>query len=207
MIAVITMILDHFAKVLFPELRIFVVLGRISFLLFAFLLVEGYIHSKNSDKYLLRLILWTFISEVPFNLAFFNQLNYPYHQNIFFTLATGLISLKIIDSKIGSDLKFLFIVLLATVANICYFDYQYLGILEIVFLYIYRRHFIKKYSALAVLNIFQWGRISTQAAAILGFIPLYFYNGQQGRKVGKWFYSFYAVHLLLFYLIRTYILK
>lgn len=206
MIAVIAMILDHFAKILFPELRVFVVLGRISFLLFAFLLVEGYIHSKNNNKYLLRLIFWGLISEIPFNLAFFNQISYPFHQNIFFTLATGLISLKIIDAKIGSDLKFLFIIILATAANMFYFDYQYLGILEIVFLYIYRKQSIKKYSSLAVLNIFQWGRISTQAAAILGFIPLYFYNGKQGRKVGKWFYAFYAVHLLIFYLIKTYVL-
>lgn len=46
-IAMVTMLLDHFAVIFYPELRSFRIVGRISFVLFSFLLVEGFfLHKK-----------------------------------------------------------------------------------------------------------------------------------------------------------------
>lgn len=71
-------------------------IGRIAFPIFCFLLVEGFLHTHNLKKYLFRLGLFAFISDVPFDLAFFGNIGLS-HQNVFFTLFLGVLALAMID--------------------------------------------------------------------------------------------------------------
>ncbi|MCA5006389.1 hypothetical protein IPZ78_14675 [Sphingobacterium sp. WQ 366] len=203
MIALITMFLDHFTRVIYPDIYVFKVVGRLAFILYSFLLVEGFVHSRHTGKYLLRLLLFTLLSEIPYDLAFGNTLFDPQRQNVFFSLSAGLVSLLIIDSKkVATDAKVLLIAALVTVANLFHFDYYYLGVLQIICFYIFRSSWWKKVLTIGILNVFYMFKIATQAAAILAFIPLYFYNGQRGKKTGLLYYIFYPAHLLLFWLIK-----
>ena len=61
LIALITMIIDHIGYLLFPQITLFRIIGRLSFPLYAFLIGEGCIHTKNKAKYLLKVFL-TFIA-------------------------------------------------------------------------------------------------------------------------------------------------
>lgn len=111
-IAYLTMFVDHFFAVVFMEIirqysmtgadtdmlqQIYSVgraIGRTSFVLFAYLTVEAFIHTRNRIKYLLRLMLFALVSEVPFDLAFSKQLIDLTSQNIFFTLLISVIVLS-----------------------------------------------------------------------------------------------------------------
>lgn len=107
------MFIDHFFAVVFTELiwkysasgaeadRLLAIrsagraIGRTSFILFAFLAVESFIHTRSRRNYLLRLGLFAFVSEIPFDLAFSMKWINQRSQNIFFTLFIGVLVLVV----------------------------------------------------------------------------------------------------------------
>lgn len=81
-------------------------IGRIAFPIFCFLLVQGFLHTRNVTKYAIRLALFAAISEVPFDLAFKNRILEFSYQNVFFTLLIGLLTLigfKTLKQKVDSS--------------------------------------------------------------------------------------------------------
>lgn len=69
--------------------------GRISFVLFACLAVEGFLYTRSRRNYLLRLGAFALVSEVPFDLAFSGKYSDMGSQNVFFTLFLGILALTI----------------------------------------------------------------------------------------------------------------
>lgn len=106
-IAVISMLIDHTAEVLINHnaaltdpiwAQIYVLMrgiGRIAFPIYAFLLVEGFLHTRDVKKYLARMLTFAVVSEIPFDLAVFHTPFYWGYQNVFFTLFLGLLALAI----------------------------------------------------------------------------------------------------------------
>ena len=54
-IAMISMVIDHVGDMFFPELLWLRMIGRLAMPVFAFCITEGYIHTRNRKKYLLRM--------------------------------------------------------------------------------------------------------------------------------------------------------
>ncbi len=201
-IAMVTMIIDHVGAVFFPEVDILRIIGRVSFPIFCFLLVEGFFHTRNVYKYLLRLIAMGIISEPAFDRLFHGSFFYTKSSNIFFTLSIGLI-LMIICSKMPYMLErsaaFAAILLSCQFIHV---DYGMYGVAMIGGFY-----FLKKTKAANVvyqgmINIILMGGL--QAYGIIGTIATLFYNQKEGCKKFKYaFYILYPLHLYLFLLIAN----
>ena len=71
--------------------RILRLIGRVSFPIFCFLLVEGFFHTHNLKKYILNLGIFALISEPVYDLACAGTLFSLGQQNVLFTLLLGLI--------------------------------------------------------------------------------------------------------------------
>ena len=217
MIALVTMFIDHFGAVVvsramhtpgldhdfwnslyWPMRNI----GRLAFPIFCFLLVEGFIHTSNVKKYLIRILVFALISELPFDLALTGNLVDFWFQNVFWELAVGILAMMCLEavekknSSYGVQViqRLGIIIAFAMGAEILQLDYGMNGIVSIVALYVFRHKKIPQLLAGAV--SFYWEQI-----APLAFLPIAFYNGKRGRNIKYAFYAFYPAHLLILYMI------
>lgn len=198
-IAIITMIIDHVGAVLYPQYIILRIIGRISFPIFCFLLVEGVMHTRNIRKYERRLLLFALLSEIPFDLTFYGGITLE-HQNVFFTLLIGVLMLEIMERQRDSMYSFLAIFGAIFLTEMLATDYKAGGICIILcFYYLYQKSFAKQLAFIGM-NYLYYGT-GVQSYAALAAIPMLLYNGERGPKMKYFFYLFYPLHLLILYLI------
>ena len=198
-IAIVTMVIDHIGAVIFPEYMVLRYIGRISFPLFCFLLVEGFYHTHHIGKYMIRLGVFALISEIPYDLAFRGTYLEFSRQNVFFTLCIGLIMMNAVKRTNNMSVKAIYVVLAMWAAQMLSSDYGYKGILLIAVFYFFREYLAVKITLSAVWNLL-WNPLIQGYGALAG-IPILFYNGEKGRSMKYIFYVFYPVHLLILYYI------
>lgn len=245
MIALVTMLIDHVAAVILATAvyddvvltwvteenrglwQIIVLLlrgvGRMAFPIYCFLLIEGFLHTRNVKKYFLRLVMFACLSEIPFDICF--RVNFITRQNfyslfrgetdfwswlhwlngynnVFFTLAIGLFAIYLISqirqkngmlSKIGVILVTLASMLVAEYVFHC--DYGMAGVLAIVMMYQfwYNRTYAFIVGVVVLAVLVGW----LEVLALFMLIPLHYYNGERGKQAKYVFYGFYPVHLLI----------
>ena len=213
MIALITMTIDHIGAVLLPQYGFLRVIGRIAFPIYCFLLVEGYFHTKDIKKYILRLLIFAMISEVFFDMAFYEKLCYSRHQNVFFTLLIGLITIFIADlirARFLEKNKFFSLILTIIIlisggmlADILRTDYSLYGVFIIFGFYIFRKIILSQVICMGYINGVMLG--GTQIYALLAMPFIFLYNEKSGKYRCKWlFYIYYPMHLVVLYLIKQF---
>lgn len=193
-LALLSMLTDHIAVVLFARgvfcgsetvIRLFRAIGRLSFPVYCFLLAEGFLHTKNRKKYVLRMLIFAFISEIPFDLAVYDRFPAWNLQNIYFELVILLLVFMGLERSrwagaAGGFLSGLMIAAGCFSAWILRADYDIEGIfLGTAFYYLCR---------MAPGNIYIYGESTPKHRR------RYFY------------YWFYPAHLLVLYLIRRFCL-
>lgn len=223
------MLCDHLWGTIVPGNDWLTCIGRISFPIFAFMIVEGYFYTKNLRKYLLRILLFAVISEIPFNLVMGSRLLYPLHQNVLwsFLISLGLIHWNEHARKNGVVWKralvgFLTVLLGYILGLLTMVDFYHAGILTVLAFYFFRGrkwwNYLGQFLSIAYINLEILGgmvyefsligmdfSIHQQGFALLAFIPIWLYKGKQGRH-GKplqyFYYAFYPAHLLILSLIK-----
>lgn len=170
--------------------------GRLAFPIFAFLIVEGFVYTRNRFKYGRNLLLFALLSEIPWNLIHGGSWNYP-TQNVFFTLFWGYMGLCCLTYWKADTLK-RGVGLLALLGITFLFraDYGFRGFAFILMLYALRSQLLLK-------SVIGCCMLPGAWMPGISFIPISVYNGKRGFiKGGLWkfcFYAFYPVHLLLLY--------
>lgn len=203
--------------------------GRLAFPIFAFMIVEGYFHTRSVKKYMLRMLIFALISEIPFNLMVGGGLLYPYHQNVLWTFLISLLMIHWNEKAKATGKRWLQAVagagtvLLGALAGLLTMvDYYHAGVLTVLVFYFFRGR--KWWQRLAQLVLLWWinaavlggigyeftllGRsffLARQGFAVLALIPIWLYRGKQGYH-SKWFqylcYGFYPAHLLILGLLQ-----
>ena len=215
-IAFISMLIDHANNALITPLldgqgfllhlsNLFSILGRIAFPIFVFFIVEGFFKTRSRKKYLLTLLVFGIISEVPFDMFTSKTFFDPYWNNMMFTLALCLIMIWLVDilkGRIKNRLLW-YIVSIVVVAIFAFMamqlslDYDYHAIVVAYLFYIFYDKPILG-AGLGYLSIIK------ELYSFLGFAMTLTYNGERGRQY-KWFnYLFYPVHILILGLLRFY---
>ena len=238
MIAIVTMAVDHTAVAILERLlesgsaalttdqynsyyamySTMRCIGRMAFPIFCFLVVEGFLHTSNKFKYAMRMLLFAFLSELPFDLALFHSLYDNDYNNVYYTLFLGLLTLIVIEGflkkleelKAAQEAKasqiligvaevilvFCIVVGVGIVADTnLHCDYGMAGITAIVIMYLLRSKRLLGFG----LGIVALGILSAplEFFALPMLVPIHLYNGTRGRQIKYFFYAFYPLHLLL----------
>ena len=177
-------------------------IGRIAFPIFCFLLIEGFYHTRNVWKYLAHLVLFGLLSEIPFDMMISHSYMDWQHQNVYFTLAIGLLVVILADRAGRSEwlqAKSETMVLLCrwviagagmALAFVMKTDYNAIGVLLIYILYEFHHCEWKR-------NLCGSLVVAFELSAPLAFVFTHFYNGKRGISLKYVFYLFYPVHLLI----------
>lgn len=229
LMAMFFMLCDHLWGTVIPGHDWLNCIGRIAFPIFAFMIVEGYFHTRDLKKYVKRLLLGAILSEIPLNLAMGSRIFYPIHQNVLwsFLISIGLIYWNEKARKSGKRWKSVLVgvssVMIGYIVGLITFvDYYHAGILMVLSFYFLRGrkwwHFLGQFLALAYINLEMLGGIgyefqlfgetwffARQGVALLALIPIWLYRGRQGyhsRGFQTLCYLFYPVHLLILGLLK-----
>ena len=194
-------------------------IGRMAFPIYCFLLVEGFLHTRNVAKYAGRLALFALLSEIPFDLAIAGQWWAMEYSNVFFTLAFGLLVVwalsyiekfhefwqekkwePILGRILTLSAGLIVIVGFGAFAEmVLHTDYGLGGIVAIAVLYLLREQKMIAFAGCVMVLTVITGDIEILALAML--YPIMQYDGTRGKNMKYIFYAFYPAHLLILALI------
>ena len=228
------MLCDHAWAVLFPSEEWLTCIGRIAYPIFAFMIVEGYTHTHNLRRYMLRILLRACLTEIPFNLMYGGSVFYPFHQNVLWTFLESLLLIVLIEKCRRRFKKVLAMVLCAGIVLLGFIlgyatmvDYYGIGVLTVFTFYFFRGQTWKnraiQFICLYILNIKLLGgyyytfqifgyeiEFFQQAFAMISLLPIWLYQGRQGfhNKIFQWAcYAFYPIHMMILIILQYFMFR
>lgn len=212
-IAAIAMAIDHTGSYLFPQLTVLRIIGRLAYPIFAFMIAEGFTHTQNRKKYLLRMV----IMSVFLQLVYAAVMGAAY-QCIFVTFSLSIALCMLADNAIkrNNALQWAFFAL--AVVGVCFIttalpdvltgtgfsvDYGFFGVMLPVVVFMAKTKVSKLIMLTVMLCLLSavYGYIQCFALAAVPLIVLY--NGKRGKlRMKNFFYIFYPAHLVIIYLVQ-----
>lgn len=233
LIAIIAMTVDHIAWAMFDGYPsallplVMHIIGRLTCPIMCYFIAEGYHYTRNINKYTFRLFAFAFVSHFAYIFASndfvdfksfipFYYGNFLNQTSVMWSLAWGLVMLRIADSKrIKSIYKVLLVILICIITLPS--DWSCIAALCIMAIGTNRGDFRKQMSWLifyvALYSLVYFFAIDKvygvlQMGVVLSIPVIAMYNGKRGKnpkinKFMKWFfYIFYPVHLFVIGLIN-----
>jgi hypothetical protein len=208
-IAMVSMVSDHVGDLFFPGVMWLRMIGRLAMPIFSFCIAEGYAHTRDKNRYLLRMGIFALISEVPFDLAFEGKVGFG-HQNIMLTFFLSILALKIFDLIRGEEprnigktvLGTLAVLVMAGLALLLRADYTIFAVIAVFLFYVLRNRHPLVRSGVGVAFLALTRTMGYYCTTGFSLIPLLLYNGKRGRGLKWLFYAFYPGHLLALFVLK-----
>lgn len=216
-IAVVTMVVDHTGVIFgqYLDNNVYIMLrtiGRVSFPIFAFLLVQGFIHTKNRQQYFTRLLGFGVAIHLVLSLLGLLGFALPLQVNIFITLSIGFLAMWFLDTyREQKIISILMLLALCIFAEMIQTDYGAYGVATVIFFYLtrqYKTFMLGSFALLTVVHVFLQHLLyhytsSLQLYAIGSLLFISLYNGKKGATTPKYFfYLFYPIHFIVLFMIR-----
>ena len=203
-IGIITMFMDHLGFMFFPEQVAFRFLGRIAFPLFAFQLAVGYSHSKNKEKHILGMLIFSLVSQIPFSLFVYQIApEAVLTLNIGFTLTLGLLGMYVLNNFKKLIPKIIGLTLILLLGILIPVDNGIGGVILCITFYLFLSS--KTLTLLSSASVLCCKIILQKAAwkipSLCALIPIWLYNGKKGKNTKYFFYIFYPLHMVIFTII------
>lgn len=228
-IAALCMLIDHIGLIFFPwEIRLRLI-GRLAMPIFAYGVARGAIYTSSLKRYMRKMLLFSFMSEIPFWLMVYEEnggqfeflrLNVGF--TFFFALSViaalnysgqqvaGEEKLNRFKSYVGGVASLGLIV----VAELLQCDYGSYGVLMVLMNYLFLKRREKPsyiemalgYVGLTVLFYYQSGIICwLQMAGVLAYAIIFATQRYSERKFSRFFYVFYPAHMFVLVMIKEWI--
>ena len=203
LLAMLTMTIDHIGVQLFPGILWLRIVGRLAFPIYAYMIAEGCVHTRNRRNYLLQMAGLALLCQLVYFCAMGSLF-----QCILVTFTLSIVTIYAIDSKVrwhapATLLAVLFLTELLPLllpGTDYAVDYGLLGVLLPVAVYLgkTRRQKLLLSAILLCLLALNFGGV--QWSSLLALLPLALYSGQRGKRRIKWlFYLYYPLHLAALY--------
>ena len=223
-IAMALMLCDHMWATVISGHEWLTAIGRLAFPIFAFMLAQGFRHTKSVGRYALRMFLFALVSEVPFDLMSGGTWFYPFHQNVMWTFLISLGCMELISlSRRTKKPVLIGLVTLLTacagwfVGRIAMVDYGGEGVLTVLMFYLLPGDALwQKVLQVIIMAVINFrllasyyvpveiaGRVfdlPEQGLAVLALAFIWLYNGRRGNTSRPWqmfCYAFYPLHMLV----------
>ena len=214
LLACLTMLCDHVGHVLIirtgnAELYYLSrIIGRIAFPIYAFLLAEGFFHTRNRTRYFLRLALGAMLAELPYDIMVSGGFSWT-SQSVMVTMMLGFLALLVMEKCENIYLKPLAALPFLVLAEIFCCDYGWQGVALMMLFHMsrgyYAKNFVRFGGMLVIFHSMGGAALSVGAMVIpiqaLGALSMLFIAAYDGRKLtqskaAQWaFYLFYPVHM------------
>ncbi|WP_027633677.1 TraX family protein [Clostridium hydrogeniformans] len=227
-IAMLFMVFDHLASYIGGMPIWFPWVGRVVAPIFMFFLVEGFYHTRDRKKYLLRLFKWAIIMALgSFILNLIVPSSEPINNNIFLSFALGIAMLMSIDYLKKSKNYMVGVpIFILTIVLSFFTEASIFGVISILIFYFFRGNKFKLSIVYIMVSLIITGFFSTilsfdskeiynnlflfdpQWMQIFSLIFILSYNGKRGlnNKFSKYlFYIFYPAHLWIISLLSMFI--
>lgn len=165
--------------------------------IFVFLLAEGFRHTSDWKKYLLRVSGLALLTEIPYDLAMNQKVLEFGSQNPVFGLVLCMVLLYLFERFSGKKLVCVVMALAGLAwALMLKVDHGIPMILMVCVIRVFRnKHMFMGFSGMAAAALCT-GISPFYLAAPMGFLAIHFYNGEQGNSSRLVNYLFYPVTLL-----------
>lgn len=212
-IAAIAMVIDHIGSYLFPQMMLLRIIGRLAYPIFAFMIAEGFEHSKNRRRYLMRMVAMAVLLQLVYGIVMKSL-----YQCIFVTFSLSIALCMVADNAMKRTNPLNLILLALSVIGVWFvttilpdalnktdfwIDYGFFGVMLPVTVFMAKTKRTKLF-IFTVMLCFLWMTYGYVQVFALMTVPLIaLYNGEKGKlRMKNFFYIFYPAHMVVIYLIK-----